>query len=226
MASQQLLHLALILDGNRRFARRRGLPRFIGHRRGIENFKKLLSVFSRFEVGTVTAYALSTENIHSRGVLELRNLFREIERFAADFETFAANEIRVRIFGELKNFPTSTKRVLQKLVRTTADFRKLNLNLCLGYGGRAEIVRAARKLVKAGRPISEKSFAAALDSAGQSDPDLLIRTGGSSRLSNFLPWQLAYTELYFTEKLWPEFNEAELAKAIKWFREQQRNFGK
>ena len=219
-------HIAIILDGNRRWARKRGLPRIIGHRRGVENLKKLLPVFIARNIKILTVYALSTENLQERNAVELKSLFQEIERFAQQPEIFHQYEIRLRLFGELIKFPASTKKALNKLVRDTKKYDRLNLNLALGYGSRDEIVRAANKLLRSGKRATEKSLSRALDSGEQPDPDLLIRTGGKSRLSNFLLWQLAYTELYFTEKLWPEFDEAELIKALNWFQEQQRNFGR
>jgi undecaprenyl diphosphate synthase len=220
------MHLAIILDGNRRWAKAKGLPAAYGHHRGVQNLKDLLPAFIRQGVKSVTAYALSTENLTERSSSELKNLFREIEKFGADLAPFHTHEIQVRIYGRLAQFPADTRRVLQHLVKVTTNYQKLTLNLGLGYGGRDELVRAANKLAKAGQRATEKSFAAALDSAGAPDPDLLIRTGGKSRLSNFLPWQLAYAELYFTPKFWPEFDAKELKKTLKWYAEQQRNFGK
>ena len=219
-------HIAIILDGNRRWARKRGLPRLIGHRKGTENLKKLLPVFIKNNIERVTVYALSTENIDERDTVELKNLFKEIERFAKDLEIFHEHAIRLQVFGQLKKFPPSTKRALQKTIEATKKHKKLNLNVALGYSGRDEILRAVNKFAIKGRRATEKTFARTLDSSGQPDPDLLIRTGGKSRLSNFLLWQLAYSELYFTDKLWPEFDEKELLKALDWFAEQQRNFGK
>ncbi|MFH1375811.1 MAG: polyprenyl diphosphate synthase [Patescibacteria group bacterium] len=219
-------HLAIIIDGNRRWARKRVLPKSIGHRRGVENLKNLLPAFSANGITHLTVYALSTENLRERSTSELKNLFREIERFAADTEIFHKNGIRLQIFGKLTKFPASTKKVLRELSQGTKNHRQLNLNLALGYGGRDEIVRAAGQLAKSQKKITEKSLAETLDSGAQPNPDLLIRTGGKKRISNFLIWQLAYSELYFTEKMWPEFSEEELGKALSWFRKQKRNFGK
>ncbi|MFH0776395.1 MAG: polyprenyl diphosphate synthase [Patescibacteria group bacterium] len=223
---KETFHLALILDGNRRWAQRRGLPRLLGHRRGAENLRKLLPIFIAQGITHLTAYTLSTENLRERDAAELKSLFREIERFARDEKIFFENEIRLNIFGELKNFPVSTKKILQKLVQKTSRHKKLSLNLALGYGGRAELVMAANALSKAKKRATEKNFGQFLFSGKQPDPDLLIRTGGTQRLSNFLLWQLAYAELYFSEKLWPEFDEQELIKILDWFKNQQRNFGK
>lgn len=220
------MHLALILDGNRRWARARGLPAAYGHHRGVQNLKNLLPALLSRGVQTVTAYALSTENLRERDSTELANLFAEIQKFAAEQTTFHAHEIRVQILGELADFPADVRATLAALVAATAGYEKLTLNLALGYGGRAEIVRAAALLAAEARAFSEENFADALYSAGQTDPDLLIRTGGKQRLSNFLPWQLAYTELYFTPKFWPEFDAAELDAALAWYAAQQRNFGK
>ncbi len=219
-------HLAIILDGNRRWAQKRGLPRLLGHRRGVENLRKLLPVFIASGITHLTTYALSTENLRERNTTELKSLFQLIEKFAKDDKIFFEHEIRLEVFGELKDFPSSTKKVLQNLIAKTSQHKKLVLNLALGYGSRAEIVRAANALIKAGKRATEKNFAQELFSSGQPEPDLLIRTGGTKRLSNFLLWQLAYAELFFSEKMWPEFDAAELEKALEFFRAQQRNFGK
>ncbi|MFH0834635.1 MAG: polyprenyl diphosphate synthase [Patescibacteria group bacterium] len=219
-------HLALILDGNRRWAQRRGLPRLLGHRRGVENLRKLLPAFIANGITHLTVYALSTENLRERNSIELKNLFQLIEKFSADDKDFFEHEIRINVLGDIAKFPAKTKRALQKLIAKTAQHKKLVLNLALGYGARAEIVRAANEFVKSGKRATEQNFGKFLFSGKQTDPDLLIRTGGQQRLSNFLLWQLAYSELYFSEKLWPEFDEQELIKILDWFKNQQRNYGK
>jgi undecaprenyl diphosphate synthase len=219
------LHLALILDGNRRWARQRKLPRLLGHRSGVQNLRRLLPAFIRNGITHLTTYALSTENLRERNHSELRNLFQLIEKFAQDDTIFFENEIQVNIFGELKDFPATTKKALHKLIKSTKKHRKLIFNLALGYGSRSEIIRAANEFVKINKRATEKTFEKKLYSSDQPSPDLLIRTGGQQRISNFLLWQLSYTELYFTDKMWPEFNEDELEKALRWHAEQQRNFG-
>ncbi len=219
-------HLALILDGNRRWAKKRGLPRLVGHRRGIENLRKLLPVFIANGITHLTAYALSTENLRERSASELANLFRLIEKFASEDSIFFENEIRLNVFGKLTKFPASTTKVLQELIERTRSHKKLVLNLAIGYGARAEIVRATNTLIKSGKRATEKNFARELFSSEQPDPDLLIRTGGKKRLSNFLLWQLAYAEFYFSEKMWPEFDAVELEIALEFFQNQNRNFGK
>jgi undecaprenyl diphosphate synthase len=219
-------HLAIILDGNRRWARKRRLPSALGHHKGIENLRKLLPTFIQNNITHLTTYALSTENLEKRTKSELQNLFTLIEKFAKNDDIFFENEIQLNIFGELKKFPTSTKKTLNKLVEKTKKHRKLIFNLALGYGSRKEIIRAANKFVKLSKRATEKSFEKKLYSYNQPAPNLLIRTGGKQRISNFLLWQLAYTELYFTEKMWPEFNEQELEKALQWYAEQKRTFGK
>lgn len=219
-------HLALILDGNRRWAKKRGLPRLLGHRRGTENLRKLFPVFIKNKITHLTIYVLSTENLKNRNTSELANLFHLIEKFTTDDAIFFENEIHLKVFGELKKFPTSTKKALRKLMERTSQHKKLILNLALGYGARAEIIHATNNFVKLGKRATEKNFARELFSTNQPDPDLLIRTGGKKRLSNFLLWQLAYSEFYFSEKMWPEFDAAELEIALEFFRKQKRNFGK
>lgn len=226
LKTENSFHLALILDGNRRWAKKRGLPRLVGHRRGVENLRKLLPTFIENGITHLTTYTLSTENLTQRNASELKNLFLLVEKFAADDAIFFENEIKLNVFGELKGFPSSTKRALRKLSEKTKKHKRLTLNLAIGYGSRAEIVRATNEFVKSGRRATEKNFAEFLFSGNQPDPDLLIRPGGKKRLSNFLLWQLAYAEFYFTEKMWPEFDAAELEKALDWFQEQKRNFGK
>lgn len=221
-----MFHIAFILDGNRRWAKARGLPKRIGHHRGVQNFKTLLPACIRQGVTHVTAYALSTENLKERDAAELKGLFAEIKLFGADLKTFHEHQIRIQVFGRLSAFPADVQAVLKRAIRETAHYTKLHANLALAYGGRDELIRAAKKLAKSDKPFTEKNFTSYLDSAGQPDPDLLVRTGGKKRLSNFLPWQLAYSELYFTDKMWPEFDEAELKTAIAWFLAQGRNFGK
>ncbi len=226
MSLTEEIHLAIILDGNRRWAAAKGYPAAYGHHRGVQNLKNLLPAFIQQKVASVTVYALSTENLTERSASELKNLFREIEWFGKDLKTFRANEVQVKVYGRLGKFPARTQRVLKTLLKETKNYEKLTLNLCLAYGGRDEIVRATNKLIKTGKRATEKTFALALDSSSAPDPDLLIRTGGKTRLSNFLPWQLAYSELYFTPKMWPEFNEKELKKTLTWYKRQKRNFGK
>lgn len=226
MSLTEEVHLAIILDGNRRWARTKGYPAAYGHHCGVQNLKNLLPTFIKYRVASVTVYALSTENLTERSASELKNLFREIERFSADLKTFRANEVKVQIYGRLNKFPVGTQKILKTLLKETRHYDKITLNLCLAYGGRDEIVRTVNKFVTSGKRATEKSFGMALDSSTTPDPDLLIRTGGKTRLSNFLPWQLAYSELYFTPKMWPEFDERELKKALNWYKKQKRTFGK
>jgi undecaprenyl diphosphate synthase len=202
------------------------LPAALGHRRGVENLRKLLPSFIEHKITNLTVYALSTENLKERKASELKHLFRLIEKFIADDTVFFENKIQVNVFGELRNFPSSTKKALKDLVERTRPHKKLTLNLALGYGGKNEIVEACNKFVKSGKKANEKTFEKALYSSNQPTVDLLIRTGGKKRISNFLLWQLAYAELCFIDKMWPEFDEAELKKILKWFHKQQRNFGK
>jgi len=220
------MHVAFILDGNRRWAKAKGLPKSVGHHRGYQNFKKLLPACIDAGIDTVTAYVLSTENIAERDTKELAHLFKEIQRVGNDIGHFEKHGIRVQIFGKSTGLPVDVRKTLKSVERATAKFNKLTCNLCINYGGRDEIVRAAKQLAKSGKPWSEKNLSAQLDSAGQSDPDFIVRTGGKARISNFLIWQAAYAEIYVTDKLWPEFNANELKKALDWFTDQKRTFGK
>ena len=216
------MHVAFILDGNRRWARQRGKAASVGHRAGIENFRNLLAYMSKKNITVVTAYALSTENIQKRSSVELKGLFFEIERLAKKVDEFVKEDMCVRLIGCQSSFPTSCQSALRTLVKKTATGKRLTVVLALGYGSRDEIARAvrSREKDKKKKPIQEY-----LDTAGLPDPHLLIRTGGAKRLSNFLLWQLSYTELYFTNTFWPDFGPKSLSAALGWYKKRTQNFG-
>jgi len=222
-------HLAIIMDGNRRWAKAKGLPTMKGHTEGAETLRKITEAAGNLGIPYLTFYALSTENLKGRSPEELKHLFSLMEKMKKYLKDFKKNEVQMRLIGDIKKLPLTTRTVLQSIVKETKNYKKLVLTVAVNYGGRDEIVRATKKLIeKKLQPseINEEVFQKALDTKDIPDVDLMIRTGGDQRLSNYLPWQTTYAELYFTPTYWPEFSEKDLKKAIDWFQEQKRNKGK
>jgi len=221
-------HVAMIMDGNGRWARKRRLPRIAGHRAGIASVREVVETCARLEVPVLTVYAFSKEN-WKRPKTEvdfLMDLLRDY--MAKELDELCANNIRVKVVGRAYELPTVVQDVLRQAVQTTAANTGLVFNLALSYGGRAEIVDACRELIREGVPaddLDEAAFARRLYTAGQPDPDLVIRTGGEMRLSNFLLWQIAYAELVVTESLWPDFRKRDLFLALLEFQRRERRFG-
>jgi undecaprenyl diphosphate synthase len=225
-------HVAVIMDGNGRWAKQRNLPRVMGHRQGVEALKSTLRRCSDWGIGALTAYAFSTENWNRPGeeVSFLMALFeRVLERELLALEQ---EQVRIRFLGDLDPLPEGLRQRIAEATARTAANTGIHFNVCTNYGGRAELVRAARRLAeRAARGeldparIDEASFAAELHTAGDCDPDLLIRTSGEQRISNFLLWQLAYAELHITDVLWPDFDEAALLRALLDYQGRQRRFG-
>ena len=225
-------HVAVIMDGNGRWARRRGLPRVMGHRAGVEALKRTLRLCSDWGIGALTAYAFSTENWSRPGeeVSFLMTLFeRVLER---ELEGLEREQVRIRFLGDLEQLPEGLQTLIGEATARTAANTGIRFNVCTNYGGRAELVRAARRLaeqVASGTldpaAIDEQRFAAELHTAGEVDPDLLIRTSGEHRISNFLLWQLAYAEMHITDVLWPDFDAGALLTALQDFQGRNRRFG-
>ena len=226
-------HIAIIMDGNGRWAQKRGLPRVMGHRQGIQALKRTLEEVVRLGIPFLTVYAFSTENWR-RPKEEVSYLMGLIEEYMKkEIHNLERNNIKIKLLGSLDPLPQKARAAVEEALERTAKKSGTTLSVALNYGGRAELVRAARKLaqaVSAGEldleNIDEELFAAQLDSAPLPDPDLLIRTGGQMRISNFLLWQLAYTELWVTPKLWPDFTAQDLQEAIEDYRRRTRRFGK
>jgi len=218
-------HVAIIADGNRRWAVARGLPKLLGHTEGAKNLERIAKAAIKHGIKYLTIYALSTENLKGRSREELRHLFSIFARIAEREQLFHKNEGRFRVIGDLSKLPVSLQEKLRGLEERTEGHSRIVLTVALNYGGRDELVRAANRMLKKGRALDEAAFGAALDTVGMPDVDLVIRTGGHRRLSNFLLWQAAYAELYFTDTFWPAFDEKEFATALAWFAEQQRNRG-
>jgi undecaprenyl diphosphate synthase len=225
-------HVAVIMDGNGRWARRRGLPRVMGHREGVEALKRTLRLCSDWGIGALTAYAFSTENWNRPGeeVSFLMTLFERV--LARELEGLEREQVRIRFLGDLEPLPPGLRELIANATARTAANSGIHFNVCTNYGGRRELVRAARRLaeqVAAGQldpaAIDEDRFAAELHTAGEVDPDLLIRTSGEQRISNFLLWQLAYAELHLTDILWPDFDATALQAALLDYQGRSRRFG-
>lgn len=226
-------HVAIIMDGNGRWAKRKGWRRIRGHEEGAESVRVAVRTCRRLGIAALTLYAFSEEN-WARPQAEINALMRLLARFLdSERQEMIDKGIRLFALGELHKLPPETRDKLEETMRATAGGREMSLNLALSYGGRQEIVRAARRLcreVAEGRlsceEIDQETFARHLYTAHLPDPDLLIRTSGEQRISNFLPWQLAYTEFYFTDALWPDFREAEMIEALREYTRRQRRFGR
>ena len=225
-------HVAIIMDGNGRWAAARGLPRIEGHRAGTETVKRILNACQEFGVKYLTLYAFSTEN-WSRPRLEVTALMRLLREFLdAHRCDLREKQVRLNAIGDLDGLPYLVRRRLRDVMEESRNYRKGTLTLALNYGGRAELVRAARHLaveVKAGRlepkQISEELVARHLDTADMPDPDLIIRTSGELRLSNFLLWQASYAEFWVTQTHWPDFTRDEFYRALEEYSRRGRRFG-
>jgi len=225
-------HVAVIMDGNGRWARQRGLPRVMGHRAGVEALKRTLRLCSDWGIGALTAYAFSTENWSRPGeeVTFLMTLFERV--LARELEALEKEQVRIRFLGDLEELPSGLQSLIADATARTAANTGIHFNVCTNYGGRRELVRAARRLAEqAARGdldpacLDEARFAAELHTAGEPDPDLLIRTSGEQRISNFLLWQLAYAELHITDVLWPDFDAEALLAALLDYQGRHRRFG-
>jgi undecaprenyl diphosphate synthase len=222
-------HVAIIMDGNGRWARKRGLPRLAGHKAGGDNIRPVVKIFANYGVKYLTLYMFSTENwnrprIEVAGLLTL--LARKIDQ---ETQAFHQENIRLVHLGRLDRMSQKLRERIRAAVELTKSNTGLTLCLAFDYGGRDEIVQAARRIASAGIPgdnIDESVFARYLYSAGIPDPDLVIRTAGESRLSNFLIWQTAYSEFYFTPVLWPDFGLKDVEEALSEYKRRQRRFGK
>ena len=222
------LHLAVIMDGNGRWAGRRHLPRVAGHRAGIQSVRETVETTARLGIGHLTLYAFSSEN-WKRPREEVDTLMGLLQEYIRkELHLLLDNNIRLTIFGRLEDLSARVREEIDKAVEATSGCTGTRLNIALSYGGREEILEAARRLVRdrvAPENIDESTFASRLYSAGQPDPDLLIRTSGEMRLSNFLLWQIAYAELYITDLLWPDFRAGHLLKALRSFQSRERRYG-
>ncbi len=232
-------HVAIILDGNGRWAKRRGLPRTMGHREGCKTVEKTVEIAARLGIDYLTVYGFSTEN-WKRSAEEVGALMQLFRYYMVRLLKIAKeNNVQVKMIGDRRRFDQDIIEGINRLEEETRGNTGLTFVIAVNYGGRDEIVRAVTRLLQdqenlpersspwsGERRITEEQFAAYLDTAGMPDPDLLIRTSGELRLSNYLLWQLAYTEIYVTDCLWPDFNQEELEKAIVQYNNRERRFGK
>jgi len=225
-------HVAVIMDGNGRWAESRGLPRVMGHRAGVEALKSTLRLCSDWGIGALTAYAFSTENWSRPGdeVNFLMTLFDRV--LQKELRSLEQEQVRIRFLGDLDQLPQNLQdRIADATARTAAN-EGIHFNVCTNYGGRRELVRATQRLAQQAASgelnpsdIDENSIAAELFTAGEQDPDLLIRTSGEHRISNFLLWQLAYAEIHVTDVFWPDFDQDALKRALLDFQGRSRRFG-
>lgn len=225
-------HVAIIMDGNGRWAEQRSLPRVAGHREGICSVREAVTLCRELNIEFLTIYAFSIENWR-RPQDEIDELMMLLETYLKqEVSTLTKHGIRFRSVGRLDQLPDSVVRLIKEMERRTAENREMVLNIALSYGGRAEIVDAVLAMIKdietgkvAAEKIDEGSFPQYLYTAGLPDPDLMIRTSGEMRISNFLLWQLAYTELYFTKTLWPDFRKRDFLLALHDYQQRERRFG-
>ncbi len=226
------LHVAIIMDGNGRWARARGLPRTAGHRRGAETVRTIVEAAADMGVSILTLFGFSSEN-WNRPESEVRDLMGLLRLYLRnEISTLAKNGVRLRVIGERSRLAPDIVALIEEAEAKTAENSRLTLVMALNYGGRQEIVAAARRLAmeaEAGRieaaQIDDDMFAQHLFTAGLPDPDLLIRTSGEQRISNFLLWQMAYTEFVFVDSLWPDFSREEFEKAIREYQGRERRYG-
>ncbi len=221
-------HLAIIPDGNRRWARKNGVPTFEGHKRGIENFKKITSFCKKKGIKILTFFTFSTEN-WKRPKAEINYLMRLFkETINSSIEKLHKEGVRLKVIGERKGLPKEVIKAIERAEGLTKNNKEALLNLALNYGGRREIISAIEKIIKENKnyKITENVFERYLWTKDLPDPDLIIRTGGEKRISNFLIWQMAYSELYFSKKFWPDFTTKDLSRILKDYQKRERRFGK
>jgi undecaprenyl diphosphate synthase len=225
-------HVAVIMDGNGRWARKRGESRVMGHRKGADTVRRIIRYCGDAGVGYLTLFAFSSENWQRppREVKLLMELF--ISVLEKDIDALVENGVNLRVIGDLKRFGGRITRLIKKAEMRTAGNSRLHLLIAANYGGRWDIVQASQQVAEKVRQgalqtdeVNDDVFADHLSTAGVPEPDLFIRTGGEKRISNFLIWQLAYSELYFTDVLWPDFSEEDFYQALDWFARRERRFG-
>ena len=225
-------HIAIIMDGNRRWAREKGLDPKIGHKEGAKTLEKIVRYANKIELGYITVYAFSTEN-WKRAEDEVGALMLLLQNYLDDYSKRADTEnIKVKVLGDISVLSSGMQKSINNCMERTKDNTGVTFNIALNYGGRDEIVKAVKQIsreVKEGKidieQINEQTISNNLYTAGQPDPDLLIRTSGELRTSNFLPWQIVYSEFVFVEKNWPDFEEKDLDEAIEIYQKRNRKFG-
>lgn len=226
-------HIAIIMDGNGRWAKLKNKPRVFGHRKGISVVKNVIEYCCKRGIQYLTLFAFSSEN-WQRPQTEVKALMGFLKKYlVSEIDWLMELGVRFNVIGNINKLPQDVKELAINAMNKTAQNQKMTLNLALSYGGKEEIIRAVRKICKDIKDnkidiekVDENLFSSYLDTSGQPEPDLLIRTSGEYRISNFLLWQVAYTELYFTSTLWPDFTVEELELAIKDYMKRERRFGK
>jgi len=218
------MHVAIIMDGNGRWAERRGLPKYKGHEAGMDAMIEIVRHASDTGIEHLTVYAFSTEN-WKRSEEEVKGIFKLLLIYVnRELEELHRNNVKVDVMGDWEPFSKTVRNALNKTINKTAGNTGLRFHICLNYGSRAEIVRAASLLADS-KEFTEEEFSANLYSAGVPDPDLLIRPGGEKRISNFLLWQTAYSELVFSDILWPDYGPEDFDEAVEEYRKRKRRFG-
>ena len=224
-------HVAIIMDGNRRWAKSKGKPAGFGHKEGAENLKRIAKFANKIGIKHLTVYAFSTEN-WKRSQEEVGAIMKLLKFYLLDFFNWSDENIKINVLGRIAELPKDLKDQIHKIEEKTKNNTGLVLNICFNYGGRDEIVTATKNIAQKVldgelkiEDINEKLFSNYLYTANQPDPDLLIRTSGEERISNFLPWQISYSEFVFTDKFWPEYNEQEFLNSIQIYQKRTRRFG-
>ena len=221
----KLNHVAFIMDGNGRWGKKKNKSRNFGHIQGVNTVQKIVKSSLKLKIPIVTFYVFSTEN-WKRPKSEIKFLFNLISiYFKKEITNVVKNKIKINIIGQTNSLPSGIKKVLLDTIKKTKNNKNLIINLAINYGSKSEIKNAFLKIKKRRSTISEKEISKNLFTYNIPDPDILIRTGGQKRLSNFMLWQLAYTEIYFLDKLWPDFNAIDLKKIVNNFKRIKRNFG-
>lgn len=223
---KDLKHIAFIMDGNGRWAKQRLMPRKYGHSEGVKAMKRVIEAADEYGIKAVSFYAFSTEN-WSRPQDEVDSLFKMVDKFAKDeLEYYAEKGYRVRIMGDISRLPESTANALNSIIERTANNTGLTVNIGLNYGGRDEIIRAVNKLIESEKAVTMESLSTALDTSGMPDPDVIVRSAGEQRLSNFMLWQAAYSEFIYRKEYWPSFDKDILKGIIEEYSTRDRRFGK
>ncbi len=219
-------HIGFILDGNGRWAKERGMPRNYGHKAGVDAIFRTVKALLKFEIPYASVFAFSTEN-WKRSKEEVEGIFQLVkEMFQKKINFFEENQVKVNFFGDLSVFDEDLQKIFEEIKTKTQSNSKLTFNVCLNYGGRADIVNAVNELIKKGnKSVSEEDISSNLYSKNQPDLDYVIRTSGENRVSNFMIYQLAYAEFYFPKVYWPDFNEKQVVKALREFEKRNRRYG-
>ncbi|ATU05035.1 di-trans,poly-cis-decaprenylcistransferase [Candidatus Gracilibacteria bacterium HOT-871] len=222
-------HLGIIMDGNRRWAKEKGFPKFVGHKAGVENIKKIAKLAIKHNIKMLTIWALSVDNLEKREEEEVKGIIKLINKIEDFLGEMLESDLKLQVIGNIDRLPEKSQTILRDIIEKTKNNVGLILNIALVYGGQDEIVRATKRIIKAGidpDTLTREEFKKYLDTADLPAPDLIVRTGGDMRHSGFLLFDSEYSEYYFTNTKWPDFGEEELKKAIDSFANSKRNFGK